>query len=493
MPKYIGATIGPIVGTLMSAKSTKEIWGASYLFSYIMKKIINEIKNKEFIIPYTGDNKYFNEPNKAGLFHDRFIIKTQSEKDFSDVIDAKEKVFKDLTSIINENLEKKMPIGYLNDYIKFNLVEIEVEEKDNIIFKVSKYLDILELQPQMCQARLKYNYLIKYFRNSELFYKDAFGEDENEFRIKSLPEIAMTDIMNNLKDCSIDKRRIKYNFKEQVEQDDEKSYKILSSYGKEFKKHHKYYAIVRADGDNIGEVIKGLKKSEEYQDFSKQLFEFSKESVEIIKDYEGLTIYAGGDDLLFFAPIINKKENIFTLIEKISKNFKKKIEDRYNEKLNGVEKRPTLSFGIDIRYYKDPMSTSLEESATMLFGKAKNYKDKNAVGLKLNKHSGTEVEFTLEKESGLYKKLEEMIKENYEMKLLKGVMYKLEGQRSILNEILGDEDKIENFFNNNFKKDMHNDLSKIISLINMCKTEDELNDGLNILRFIAFLSEKGGK
>ncbi len=42
--KYIALTIGPIYKTLSSAKKTRELWGGSYIFSYIMKQIISEFK-----------------------------------------------------------------------------------------------------------------------------------------------------------------------------------------------------------------------------------------------------------------------------------------------------------------------------------------------------------------------------------------------------------------------------------------------------------------
>lgn len=504
MPKYIGATIGPIVDTLMKAKSTKQIWGASYLFSYLMKNIIKEIKDKEFLIPYVGEGEYLKEGNEAGLFHDRFIIKTKDvKKDFKHIINAKENVFKNL---VNE--ATGLTLEYLNHYIKFNLVEVEVKEGENPIFKVSEYLDILELQPQLCQNQLFKDELMNYFDDAKVFYKDSFGNEK--LKPKSLPEIAISDML-----CEIsqdDKNDILKNFNTGVKGDDEKAYKILSSYNDKFKKHHKYYSIMRADGDNIGKVIETIGE-DKYQDFSKNLFIFSRKNVDLINEYGGLTIYAGGDDLLLFTPIVNGEKNIFTLMEEISKNFKECIEEKYNELLEkkGIEEKPSLSFGIDIRYYKDPMSKSLKESATMLFGKAKSYEgkyqeknksikiekdkkyEKNAVGLKLNKHSGTEIEFTIGKSNNLYEILKNMLNINYEAKLLKGVMYKLESQNLILKEIINKENMIDAFFDNNFKKEHHTDLEMIRGLFKECKLVEDIKIVISMLRFIAFMSEKGGE
>ena len=97
MPKYIGATIGPIYNTISRAESTRELWSSSYLFSYIMREIIKELckKGNKFVLPYTGDN-YLEGGKGVGLFHDRFIMKVKSEKDFDDIIETKNIVLEKL-------------------------------------------------------------------------------------------------------------------------------------------------------------------------------------------------------------------------------------------------------------------------------------------------------------------------------------------------------------------------------------------------------------
>ncbi len=55
--KYIALTLGPIIKTLSLAKKTRELWGASYMFSYLMRGIVGELQkdpykiNGEFIMP----------------------------------------------------------------------------------------------------------------------------------------------------------------------------------------------------------------------------------------------------------------------------------------------------------------------------------------------------------------------------------------------------------------------------------------------------------
>ncbi|MBK6914993.1 MAG: hypothetical protein IPH11_15530 [Ignavibacteriales bacterium] len=82
---YTALTIGPIHKTLQSVKSTKAIWAASYMFSYLIKEIIKQINNKnDIIIPYSKEveiNGKKENPlaedfkKRAGLFPDRIILK----------------------------------------------------------------------------------------------------------------------------------------------------------------------------------------------------------------------------------------------------------------------------------------------------------------------------------------------------------------------------------------------------------------------------------
>ncbi|MEA3452282.1 MAG: type III-B CRISPR-associated protein Cas10/Cmr2 [Bacteroidota bacterium] len=82
--KYIGITIGPIEKTLELAGAAREIWSASYIFSYLMQEIIREIKQKAgsydvFLQPHAKAV----EENKinlygAGIIPDRLLLKIEN-------------------------------------------------------------------------------------------------------------------------------------------------------------------------------------------------------------------------------------------------------------------------------------------------------------------------------------------------------------------------------------------------------------------------------
>jgi len=189
---HIALTIGPIYKTLKNAKKPKELFSASYLFSYIMREIIRDFKNRKFVTPYIEDDSIFDENNKVGLFHDRFIFESQDE-DFN-------KLEKETIPKVLKSVAEKLDIEFedLNSYIQINMLEKGLKADENPILELSPYLDTKELFYQVPQ-------------NSKEIIKD-----KNNFLTKD------KNIEDDLKKLS----------------------------------HNNYYAIVHADGDKMSEVIK---------------------------------------------------------------------------------------------------------------------------------------------------------------------------------------------------------------------------------------------
>jgi CRISPR-associated protein Cmr2 len=117
-----------------------------------------------------------------------------------------------------------------------------------------------------------------------------------------------------------------------------------------------YYAILVADGDRMGEHLSKLKTKEKHQEFSKKLSTFAQSvqgEIERIV-YEGKTpekphpyrfcVYSGGDDVLAFLPV-NKA---IACAKELAKLFSKV----------GC----TLSVGIAIVHYREPLSISLHNA-----------------------------------------------------------------------------------------------------------------------------------
>ena len=83
--------------------------------------------------------------------------------------------------------------------------------------------------------------------------------------------------------------------------------------------------------------------------------------------FGGMIIYAGGDDLLFLAPVSNGKgQTVFELCQEIAMLFEGKMKDNFV----GFSSCPTVSFGISIQYEKFPLYEALNHARNLLFGMA---------------------------------------------------------------------------------------------------------------------------
>ncbi|WP_027339136.1 type III-B CRISPR-associated protein Cas10/Cmr2 [Halonatronum saccharophilum] len=498
--KYIGITIGPIYHTLKSAKKTGQLWGGSYIFSYIMKNIMKKFKDeRDFIVPCAKD-EYFEKGLGAGLFHDRCIFVAE-DGDFEDISKTVDDILKDIAGKISGSIGKEEADieSYLQKYFQIYYLEKELREDQNPILELSPYLDSLELQPKFIPEQdTDESYLFKFFDNKKIknsfLTDDAFGK---AMEIKSIPEIASMDLADKLTKDEVD------SIKEPEEEFYKKFYDMLE-YKEYLKKYHKYYAIVQADGDNMGKVIEKLKidnNFESYKDFSEKLFKFALKSTREIENYGGLPIFAGGDDLLFFVPVINGGSNIFDLINNLDDIYK----DTFEKEIKELEQKPSLSYGVAINYYKYPLYEALESAGKLLFGEAKNYKmkgkTKNAIAVRVLKHSGHYFNLTLNKESKSYSRFRKLLKDlEKDDKFLSSVKYKLANERVLIEEIASDSDKLENYFKNSFKKEIHeknSNLKDVRLLVEEVYRETDKGQAMElingILQFISFISGKEGE
>ena len=461
MKSYIGLTIGPIYKTLQNAKKTRELWGASYIFSYIMKRIIKEFKGREFIIPYVNENdsefkQLLNDTMPVGVFHDRLIFETRTG-DFERLQKSIDAIMKEVSQEIAGHIKtgKNTVTAYLQKYFQLYFCEVEYDSAagyKEINEKMNFYLDSFELQQGFISEEER-NFVAAFLQNinGSFLIKEAFGKESINFR--SIPEIATVSL--GLK--SLDERKYKEIFKTFDENDKKQDYDIYLDIEEKFRIHkivlmqcQRYIAIVHADGDNIGNTISGFKDDDEFKEFSKRLFQFDLSAHKEIETFGGQTIFAGGDDLLFFAPVVNGGKTIFGLLEQ--------IDEKFNDNFGYMAPRPTISFGVSISYYKFPLYEALNISRDLLQNRAK-AKNKNAVAFRLLKHSGQYFGEVFEKGSVEYvclmHLLQDIIEPENGERMMSSIIHNIFAHGSLL-ELIGDDKKrLQNYFNNNFNEAIH--------------------------------------
>lgn len=425
--KYIALTIGPIYKTLKNAKKPKDLFASSYIFSYIIKNIIKEFKDRTFITPYIKDESIFDENSPVGLFHDRFIFES-IDGDLSKLEMIIINVCNDIAS------QLRLEHHQVKEYLQIHYFEKELDNSKNPILELTPYLDTKELFFQISQDET----FAKSLRRKK-------GDDDNFLT-------AGKNIIDDLKKLS----------------------------------HNNYYCVVHADGDNMSKAIEDKNKIE---NVSKNLFEYCKESNKLIKDFGGQTIYAGGDDLLFFAPVLNKDKNktIFELCEKISNIFNTKIPSA------------TLSFGISINYVKFPLYEAVENSRELLFAKAKN-DQRNNIAFNVTKHSGQSFETIINKSNkevyDNFLVFTSNIKGGEDMdNFLHSIHHKIDTYKTTINLIANNKEKLQNFFDNYFNESIHKEyksfFESLIDFIYVVYQDKTIKNKLELiyatLRFVKFV------
>ena len=364
MSKYIGITIGPIFSTMEMTSSPAGLWISSYMFSHlanlICKGIAEKTDEENIISPYYSKN---NAPAKDGVgrYHDHIILKNVNLS-LTEVNEICSKAKMELAGLLGDNMT-----DFVDDYVRVSVFGFESGNKDPVSASKEQF-DCVELAA-LIMPPLKENPLLSMFDSRE----SGTLEGRN----------------NNIKNAKL--------VSENVDRDEwqlvNKKGSILtleeiSGFSGDNKlKVSDYYAIVRADGDGMGKILAGLKEDSKIRNFSEKCIKYCTDISKTVKEYGGVTIYAGGDDLLAIVPVYSGKDkNIFSMIREINGKFQG-IFEQYKSYNNG--KTPTVSFGVAVVYSRYPLYEALKLSADMLFGIAKNQgEEKNYTSIIFRKHSG---------------------------------------------------------------------------------------------------------
>jgi CRISPR-associated protein Cmr2 len=395
---YSAINIGPIISTLGMARKPRELWAASYMFSHLMKCIYQtaEKENAEIISPA----KPKEEKGKVGIYPDRIYMRK--------VEDVKKMVSEAMIQFYLDLGIKKDKI----DLTYFNVMSATCEKdvESAAIKDLNQQLDVLELCNYATDgdaAQLIYD-IISEKKDSPLFDL-ADGKFIKE--VKTIEEIANA---------------------QREEHPDVKE-----------KSHHRYFCVVQADGDNVGKTVSHEELGEvEVMKISQALVQFGLEATQLIDDFGGQPIYAGGDDLLFIAPVIGKDgTHIFNLLDDIENSAFKGVKDSVDplglKDDKGNEIKASLSFGVSISYYKYPLYEALKSARNLLFDTAKNISDKKAVAWSLRKHSGGtfNAAFSL-KDEELKSQFEKLIETTTDNETVSAIAHKLRQEEALVGLVL---------------------------------------------------------
>lgn len=392
---YYGMTVGPIVETISATSKPAGLWMASYFFSTVTRDLCARFSEEPGV---TIVSPYFSKEDGGkrdgiGRYNDRIILQVEEDGDFSFeeklqgiIEDVKTEKGKTIAAC-NDMAPQDEIVEYIKKYVYVQYICISESgiENNNVLASVSSKLDALELM-QPTPAQFDRQYLQEILvDNKKIKEYDEFSGAE---RFLTSDDGQVKDILD-IAECRERHSDLKF---------------------------RNYFAIVYADGDHMGTVVKRLAKDDLKQsidaqrDFSKKCLDYTAGSAELIARFGGAPVYAGGDDLLFMAPLVGKEgKSVFQLCDEISTQFNDIFRKERNElKENG----PSLSFGISINYHKFPLYEAVDDARRLLFAEAKGGGQKriyNSLAVRLRKASGQSEEFVLKQGGALETKLESLL------------------------------------------------------------------------------------
>lgn len=412
--QYIGITIGPIFKTIGEAISPAGLWFGSYFFSTVTKKLCEklvEIPTVMIFSPFYDSNSKQNpQEDGIGRYHDRILFSvdgnTVIEGELPSIISAVKKEMAEKFGKFNSGQIE----NFINNYLRIDFVILnektinEIRGKsekagNNIAIILNDALDALELMAAG-KGRTDMNLFAPFFagkkdnRNCYIKGSKLFTDTKlNSQLLTSYSDHASE--LKSIEDIALSRK------KEENSSDRSPSGEIAPI-------RSEYYAVVNSDGDKVGTLLKALCKdveipeqSDRINSFSRACLDYAGEAAKLVGDYGGMTIYAGGDDLLFIAPV----HSIFALCQKLNILFIDTLSKSIKELKEEV--KISLSFGVAIQYVKYPLYEALERARVQLYkakescGKRPNGSEisgGNRLGIELVKHSGKTVQLMVENE-----------------------------------------------------------------------------------------------
>lgn len=503
MKRYLAYSAGPIFQTISQARSTKALWASSYLFSWITREVMRRLEvwsgatnNIEFLNVFRNNPDIYKDNLGAGLFPDRFVarINGKAVPDLQEIVQdvirvLSVKLSKDLSNPTlrppHSRKRKSLPVEacteeavskWLTQYLRLLALYIELPESEtNPVKTVDEYLNSLELaSTRVATEQIDFPDIIF----EDLYYSFLIRNGYNAPDFPSTPEIATSAFAASMGEQEYNRfRSILDDIHTPEEERQEKFITSLAmAAGGEFRLCHKYIAIVRADGDNMGYLFQSRNDQERTQ-LANCLADFSLAACRKVRDFGGVAVYAGGDDLLFVAPVNSlvktdadyQQETIFHLIEQLDKLFVEKVlrasgvtaeEEKH---LIAAGKKPALSYGISVSHHKYPLRETLETAQENLFVKIKSGDARNSIAWNLTKHSGSGFSSIFNKASPVYTSFHDLLNTHLPGKsvdalFLSSVIFRLESLEGLFRASTASQERNQCFHDilfNNFNERIH--------------------------------------
>lgn len=381
MTYYAGFTIGPITDTIGNATVPAALWFSSYLFADLSRRlcagILEALPGARLLSTAYRPDIHL-EQDGVGLYADRILFRVEGEKTaIRDALCGVAAVCRDETAeAFPPRFDRAELRSFFRDYLQIHFVllpEPELAGKDKLE-ALNDCLGAMELMKTF-PVSSEHDPFSRLFANDDARNRE---DGARNYEIKHLPLFPKK------------KKEYLLNPSDAVRDIPD----IARTNADPDKKYSRYFAVVNADGDGISKFQAHFGDGE-VERFSEACLQYRLKVTELIFAFGGMPVYAGGDDLLFLAPIYGtvngQRGTVLTLCQAIRELF----QDCVREAFPAASEYPTVSFGVSVQYEKHPLYEALKKGEKLMYW-AKNdvFHDdadkpiKDNLALELRKHSG---------------------------------------------------------------------------------------------------------
>lgn len=425
-------SVGPVQSFIASARKTEDLWGGSYILSYLVEQAIGQLEaavaelgsSVELIFPAASQVETAIE---VASFPNRLLVMVNLPAEVASALgeEIAEFIREQFVEISSFAIDDAFAGSAVDRKYMKEMAKEQVLELLEITWAVEPLGDNYELARKRLESRLA---AIKNNRDYGANLQDGLvctvcGEWE-ALHAEPYPPMAKVGLMKKQLRQTWDNLQAKYRPKDESDEEDNQpgrirrnehlcgiclSKRTLRDYFRVIKSRNikgfrstlkiageqsNYYAIIVMDGDDMGQWLSGNKGQfpepagsiEYHRIISKRLNRFAGQQVpKLVAEAGGDLVYAGGDDVLAFVPL----KNALDLCNKLRTAF--------SNPDYGLHSEATASIGMTVIHEKHPLSSALR-NARRMEQKAKNYINpytkvqKDAIGIAVYSRSGEQRE-----------------------------------------------------------------------------------------------------
>ncbi len=293
---YIGCSIGPVYQTIRRARCSREIWMASYMFSFVAQRMCEYLNGhgaalySPWFTEETGEK--LSETNQAGLFSDRLYFSVGGV-DEDAALQLADDAFSQAVRALAEHIAQTCGRD---------------DQVDSCAAFLMRYLYICVAAETACELPLASLNKALDLRETWTPFVDCEDDGHDSawlFRFLNHKTLGNSTWLREQAITATTFGELAGYEEQREEEEAPNAPEETDGEASEELQHKRYLAMVRADGDFMGTLL-GRLKQDGVRKVSDFLFRQGMDNLRAVLEYGGMPLFFGGDDMFFLAPIYGK-------------------------------------------------------------------------------------------------------------------------------------------------------------------------------------------